>query len=81
MNTLLNGTVTLNVSTLTQMSAGESKVNLHPQTLIGGKLILVLSNGQQIEATVNEFHEVELAAFDPYTHDEIYDDSYIGDIV
>ncbi|MGD6896123.1 hypothetical protein [Bacillus infantis] len=81
MNTLLNGTVTLNVSAFTQMSAGDSKVNLHPQTLIGGKLILVLANGQEVEATINEFLEVELAAFDPYTCEEIYDDSYIGDIV
>ncbi|AND39526.1 hypothetical protein [Cytobacillus oceanisediminis] len=64
----LNGSITLNVSALiSEMSSADVKTKLHPQTLIGGKLKLVLADGQEITLDVNEFENVQLDTLCPET--------------
>jgi hypothetical protein len=66
MKTLLNGSVTLNVSsTLSEMSSTDVKIKLHPDVLVGGSLVLRMPNGEEIIFEINDFENVQLDTLCP----------------
>jgi hypothetical protein len=68
MENLLIGTVTVNVMGMAEM------IKLHPELIVGGKLIITTCTGKEIELDVNELLDVNLKSVEPETGIEVADE-------
>lgn len=60
MKNLIMGQVTMNVSSVVG-------VNVHPETIVAARIILLMPNGKEVELSVNEVLEMDLNSYDPIT--------------
>lgn len=68
----LNGSITLNVSALSELSSVKTK--LHSETLGAGSVKLILASGEELTLDINDFIDVDIKEHCPETGLEIYND-------
>lgn len=68
MRNLMMGNLSMNVSMVTEMSSGEVKSKLHPETLIGATVSIIGADGKEYILEVSEVMSLELKNYDSITY-------------